>query len=85
MGIWKFLNFLFIHTSDCWAPLWDIGDKKCDREANKEKCNWDGGDCCLKFIEHDCGNFNGEIIMPMDDCICHLDGKLHPENKCLYF
>ena len=40
------LEFIFSLNSLKW-----VGDGYCDPLSNKESCDFDGGDCCLKPIK----------------------------------
>ena len=51
-------------THQCAKSDW-IGDDYCDDETNNEKCDYDGGDCCLEEILADY----------CSDCTCHETGK----------
>ena len=35
------------------VKVW-IGNGACNRENNKEECNWDGGDCCRRTCLINC-------------------------------
>ena len=50
-------------SESCGDQDW-ISDDKCDDEANKVECQYDGGDCCL----------SNPIIDYCVKCICHLTG-----------
>eukprot|EP00347_Sterkiella_histriomuscorum_P007352 403349276 len=39
-------------TTSC-IEAW-IGNGKCDKQNNQEKCRWDGGDCCLNTCQANC-------------------------------
>ena len=61
----------------CENPLWS-GNGFCDDENNNDKCNFDGGDCCLDVVDkHYCSK-----------CVCHentypQDGKMSKVPKQL--
>ncbi len=45
-----------------------LEDSICNDPCNVKPFNYDGGDCCLPFIQdYSC-----------EDCICHEDGQRHP-------
>ena len=46
--------------SQCYEPFW-VGDGYCDDQTNNENCDYDGGDCCLSFVQEDYCSF----------CECH--------------
>ena len=55
-----------------------IGDMLCDDVANNRFCNYDGGDCCIRWIKGDMDVSSVETNYKMceeDNCICHLTGK----------
>ena len=60
-----------ICTTECWGTIWDssiIGDGVCSDDLNTPFCDYDGGDCCLPYIVKSC----------LYNCICHVDGLVHP-------
>ena len=83
-----FYQDVFETVVDC-IDVW-IGNGACNRENNKESCNWDGGDCCrnsckINCLEReqkgdpckfDCGSFFGyECKQPDQGCdICGEHG-----------
>ena len=48
------------YYSNCSEPSW-VGDGYCDDQTNNKDCQFDGGDCCLDFVQKDYCSF----------CICH--------------
>ena len=42
-SVWKKTFFVFLDSCNLQDAL---GDGKCNKKANTDKCNFDGGDCC---------------------------------------
>ena len=49
-----------------------IGDELCDDLCNHPEQNFDGGDCCLDFIE----------VTYCNDCFCYNDCSHHMSERC---
>ena len=47
------------------------GNQICEDEANNAECQFDNGDCCKAIIDD----------MQCKICICHIDGKRHPNES----
>ena len=50
-----------------------VGDGQCNDECNHPQYKFDGGDCCLDFID----GFNCTV------CFCYLDGTYHDEEALI--
>ena len=50
-----------------------IGDELCDDLCNHPEQNFDGGDCCLDFIE----------VTYCNDCFCYSDCSHHMNERCV--
>jgi hypothetical protein len=54
-------------TNVCDDNFKYVGDGQCDDVTNNEKCNFDGGDCCLNLINDDF----------CTECLCNRTGHIH--------
>lgn len=64
--------------SKCIGP-WQM-DGKCNKENNKEECDWDGGDCCQNSCKKNCE----EITPDGKDNMDALMQKRRDQRKCQY-
>ncbi len=53
--------------ADTVQAIWSNGF--CEDFRNNADCNWDLGDCCIPIVD----------AIKCDNCICHLDGQVHPQ------